>query len=145
MGVAYGLSVSVYSLSVTIFPNSRTQLVKVTDWPVNFTGLSARLTDRPVKVTDCTLTLPTQSVSHVQSGSPYLGQARYLLRQACLINRQAGKCNRQAVKLTDRLVARGLKLGSDTRVGNGPRQAGNLQPTLTDHVNIGPDSPKMHG
>ena len=24
-----------------------------------------------------------------------------------------------------------------------PRQAGNLQPTLTDHVNIGPDPPKM--
>ena len=35
-------------------------------------------------------------------------------RQACLINRQAGKC-------TDRPVARGLKLGSDTRVGNGHR------------------------
>ena len=72
-------------------------------------------------------------------------------RQACLINRQAGKCNQQTIKLTNRLVARGLKLGSNTRVGNGrrnftdsPRQAGNLQPTLTDHVNIGPDSPKMH-
>ena len=75
-------------------------------------------------------------------------------RQACLINQQAGKCNRQAVKLTDGHVARGLKVGSDTRVGNGhrnikhrndsPRQADNLQPTLTDHVNIGPDSPKMH-
>ena len=25
-----------------------------------------------------------------------------------------------------------------------PDQAGNLQLTLTDHVNIGPDSPKMH-
>ena len=42
-------------------------------------------------------------------------------RQACLIKRQAGKCNRQAVKLTDRPVARGLKLGLDTRVGNGHR------------------------
>ena len=38
-----------------------------------------------------------------------------------MINRQAGKCNRQAVKLTDRPVARGLKLGSDIRVGNGRR------------------------
>ena len=42
-------------------------------------------------------------------------------RQACLINRQAGKCNRQAAKLTDRPVARWLKLGADTRVGNGRR------------------------
>ena len=25
-----------------------------------------------------------------------------------------------------------------------PRQAGNLQPTLTDHVNIGPDPPVEH-
>ena len=67
------------------------------------------------------------------------------------------KCNWQAIKLTDRHVARWMKLGSDTRVVNGhknikhvwyfidsPRQAVNLQPTLTDHVNIGPDSPKMH-
>ena len=37
------------------------------------------LTDRLAKVTDCTVTLPAQSVSHhIQSGSPYLGQARYL-------------------------------------------------------------------
>ena len=42
-------------------------------------------------------------------------------RQACLINQQAGKCNRQAVKLTNTPVARGLKLGSDTWVGNGRR------------------------
>ena len=61
-------------------------------------------------------------------------------KQACLINQQAGKCNRQAVKLTDRLVAMWMNLGSDTRVGNGrrnikhvqtdsPRQAGKL-PTM---------------
>ena len=50
-------------------------------WPVNFTGLSGILTDRPAKVTDCTVTLFGLSVSpHVQSGSPYLGQAGYLLQ-----------------------------------------------------------------
>ena len=62
-----------------------------------------------------------QSVCHqVQSGSPYLGQAGYLI-QACFINRQAGKCNRQAVKLTKSPVARWMNLGSVTRVGNGRR------------------------
>ena len=95
--VVYGLSVSVYGLSVTNFPDSATQSVKVTNWPVNFTGLSGTVTDRPAKVTDCTVTLPVPSVSHhIQSGSPYLGQARYLL--------QTG------------LFDRGLKLGLDTRV-----------------------------
>ena len=70
--IVYGLSVSVYCLSVTNFPDSRTQSVKVTDRPVNFTGLLGTATDRPVKVTDCTVTLPLWSVSHhVQSGSPY--------------------------------------------------------------------------
>ena len=68
-------------------------------------------------------------------------------RQACLINRQARKCNRQAIKLTDWLVTRGLKLGSDTKVGNGLIYH-RLSPTdrelETDHVNIDPDSPKMH-
>ena len=59
------------------------------------------------------------------------------------MNRQAGNCNQQASKLTDRPVARGLKLRSDTRGSNGhryikhvryftdsPRQAGNLQKTV---------------
>ena len=79
--VVYGLSVSVYGLLVTNFPDSRAQSVKVTDRPVNFTGLSGTVTDRPAKVTDCTVTLPAQSVSHhIQSGSPYLGQAVYLLQ-----------------------------------------------------------------
>ena len=79
--IVYGLPVSVYGLSVTIFPDSRTQSVKVTDWPVKFTDLLGTLTDRPAKVTDCTVTLPTRLVSHhVQSGSPYLGQAGYLLQ-----------------------------------------------------------------
>ena len=83
--VVYGLSVSVYGLSVTYFPDSRTQSVKVTDWPVNFTGLSGTRTDRPAKVTDCTETLSVRSVSHhVQSGCPYLGQARYLLQTGLL-------------------------------------------------------------
>ena len=64
-----------------MFPNSRIQSVKVTYWPVNFTGLSGTLTDRPAKVTDCTVPLPAHSDSHhVQSGSPYLGQAGYLLQ-----------------------------------------------------------------
>ena len=55
--------------------------VKVTDWPVDFTGLSGTLTDRSAKITDCTVTLPAQSVSHhIQSGCPYLGQAGYLLQ-----------------------------------------------------------------
>ena len=63
-----------------IFPTLE-QSVKVTDWPVNFTGLSGTLTDRPAKVTDCTVTVPARSVSHhVGSGSPYLGQAGYLLQ-----------------------------------------------------------------
>ena len=54
-------------------------------------------------------------------------------RQACLINPQAGKCNRQAVKLTDRPVARGLKLGSDTRAVNGLRNIKyDISPNLLD-------------
>ena len=72
-------------------------------------------------------------------------------RQACLINQQAGKCNRQAVKLTNRPVAKGLKLGSNTRVSNGRKNIKMFDisptlpdiPTLTDHVNIRPDSPKI--
>ena len=32
-------------LSVINFPDSRTQSVKVTDWPVNFTGLLGPLAD----------------------------------------------------------------------------------------------------
>ena len=71
--VVYGLSVSVYGLLVTIFPDSRIQSVKVTNRPVN--------TYRQAKVTDCTVTLQAWLVSHhVQSGSPYLGQAGYLLQ-----------------------------------------------------------------
>ena len=74
---ATGLSFVVYGLSVTIFPNSRTQSIKVTEWPVNFTDLLGTFT----KITDCTLALPAWSVSHhIQSGSPYLGQAGYLVQ-----------------------------------------------------------------
>ena len=97
----------------TNFPDSRTQSVKVTNQPVNFTGLSGTLTDRLAKVTHGTVTLPAQSVSHhVQSGSPYLGQDGHLL-QTGLVS--------LTVKVTNRPVARGLKLGSDTRVCNGRR------------------------
>ena len=76
-------------------------------------------------------------------------------RKGCFINWQDWKCNRQAVKLTDSPVARWMKSGSVTRVSNGcrnikyawhftdsPRQAWKLQLTITDYVNIGPDSPK---
>ena len=64
-----------------IFPILGPSQLKVTDRPVNFTGLSGTLTDRLAKVTDCTVTLPARSVSHhVQSRSPYLGQAGYLLQ-----------------------------------------------------------------
>ena len=70
--------------------------------------------------------------------------------------RQAWKCNRQALKLTDRPVARWMNLGSVTRIGNScknisnmleispthPDRPGNLQPTLTDLVNIVPYSQK---
>ena len=76
----YSLSVSVYGLSVINFPDSRTQSVKVTNWPVNFTGLSGTPTDRAAKVTDSAVILPSWLVSHIQSGSPYLGQAGYLLQ-----------------------------------------------------------------
>ena len=80
--VVCGLSVSVYGLSVTNFPDSRTQSVKVTDRPVNFIGLSGTLTDRPAKVTDCTVTLPARSASyHVQSGNPCMEQAVFLLQR----------------------------------------------------------------
>ena len=68
-----------------IFPTLGPKSVKVTDWPVHFTGLSGTVTDRLAKVTDCTVTLPIRSVSyHVQSGSPYLGQAGYLLQTGLL-------------------------------------------------------------
>ena len=62
--IVYGLSVSVSDLSVTNFPDSRTQSVKVADWPVSCTGLLETVTDRPAKLTDCTVTLLAQSVSH---------------------------------------------------------------------------------
>ena len=120
--IVYGLSVSVSGLSVTNFPDSRTQSVTITNWPVNFTGLSGTVTDRPAKVSDCTVTFPAQSVyHHIQLGSPYWDKPDTCYRQACLINRHSGKCNRQAVKLTGRPVARWMKLGSDTKVGNGRR------------------------
>ena len=83
-----GLSVTVPGLSVSVYcrssktPDPGTQSVKLIDWPGKFTGLSVSLADRPAKVTDCTVTFPTQSVCHhVQSETPYLGQARYLMQR----------------------------------------------------------------
>ena len=116
--IVYSVSVSISGLSVTNFPDSRTRSVKVTDWPVKFTDLTGTVTDRPAKVTNCTVTFPAQSVCHhVQSGRHIWDKPDTWYRQACLINRQAGKCNRQAVKLISRPVARWMKLGSDTRAG----------------------------
>ena len=57
-----GLSVIVYGLSVANFPESGTQMCKLPDWPGNVTGLLGTLTDRLVKVTDCTVCFPGQSV-----------------------------------------------------------------------------------
>ena len=64
--VVYGLCVLVEGVLVPNIPDSRTQSVKVTDWPGKFTGLSGSLTDRPAKVTNCTVTLSREKVSFVR-------------------------------------------------------------------------------
>ena len=65
--------------------DSRTQMLKVPDWPGKVTGLSRTFADGPTKVTNCTLIFPAQSVCHhVQSGSPYLGQAGYMIQTGLL-------------------------------------------------------------
>ena len=87
---------------------------------LNFTGLSGTVTDGPAKVTDCSVTLPA-TLHQVQSEVHILDKPDTWYWQACLINQQTRKCNRQAVKLTERSVARWLKLGSDSRVGNSCR------------------------
>ena len=54
---------------------------KVPDCPGKVTGLSGTFTARPAKVTNCTVISPEQSVyHHIQSGTPYLGQVRYLIQ-----------------------------------------------------------------
>ena len=54
-------------------------MLKVLNWPGKVTGLSGTFTDRPAKLTDCTVISPAQFVYlHVQSRTPYLGQARYI-------------------------------------------------------------------
>ena len=57
-----GLSVIVYGLSVVNFPDSRTETLNVPDWPGKVIGLSGTFTDRPAKVTDCTVCFPGQFV-----------------------------------------------------------------------------------
>ena len=57
-----GLSVSVYGLSVSL-PISRTETLKVPDWPGKVTGLSRTFADRSGKVTDSMVCFPAQSVS----------------------------------------------------------------------------------
>ena len=74
----YSLSVSFQGLSVIKIQDSGTQTLKVPDWPGKLIGLLGSFTDRPAEVTDCVVIYPGQSVfHHVQSGSPYLGQADY--------------------------------------------------------------------
>ena len=76
----YSLSVSLLGLLVIKIPDSRIKLVKVHDQPGKVTGLSGRFIDRLAKVIDCSVISPVcsaQSVCHhIQSRSPYLGQAR---------------------------------------------------------------------
>ena len=74
----YGLSVSICGLSVINFPESRTQLVEVTDWPGNFTGLSGTVTERPAKVTDCNVTLPFFCLSSCTVGKSIFGTSGIL-------------------------------------------------------------------
>ena len=60
------------------FPDSR--MFKVPDLSGKVSGLSGTFTDRPAKVTDCTVIFPAQPVCHhVQAESPYLGQAGYMI------------------------------------------------------------------
>ena len=67
-------------LSVIKFPDYRTQTLKVAKRPEKVAGLSGKFTDRLAKVTDCTVISPAESVClQVQSGAPFLGQARYLI------------------------------------------------------------------
>ena len=55
---------------------------------LQFPGLSVRVTT----VTNCTVNPPAQYVCHqVQSGSPYLGQARYMIHDFTDSCRQARK------------------------------------------------------
>ena len=83
--IVYGLSVSLHCLSVMKVPDSRTQTLKVPDWPGNVAGLWGTFTDRPAKGTDCTVIFPAQSVCHhVQSGSPYFGQAGCVIQTGLL-------------------------------------------------------------
>ena len=71
----YNLSAKLSCLSVIKIPDCRTQMVKVT-----FPGQSGTFTDKLAEVTYCTVCFPTQSVCHhIQSGTPCLVQAGYLI------------------------------------------------------------------
>ena len=86
--IAYGLSVSLYCLSVTKIPDSRTPMLKVPNWPLKLTGPSGTFTDRLAKVTDCTVIFPAQSLCHhIQSESPYFGQAGNMIQTLLLTDR----------------------------------------------------------
>ena len=64
-----GLSVIIYSLLVEKVPDSRTQNLKVSNWPGKVIGLLGTFTDMSAKITDCTVCFPTQSVCHqIHSG-----------------------------------------------------------------------------
>ena len=78
VAIAFGLCVSLQGLLVTI-PDSRTQPLKVPNWPGKLTARSGTFTDRPAKVTYCAVIFPAQSVS------PYLGQARYKIQTDLLL------------------------------------------------------------
>ena len=70
---------------VITIPNSRSEMLKVSEWSGNLTGLSGTFTDRLAKVTDCMVIFPAQSVCHqVQSGSKYLGQAECVIQTGLL-------------------------------------------------------------
>ena len=85
--IVYGLSGSLHGLSVIEIPDSRTQMLKVPDWPGKLTGLSGTFTDRPAEVTNCMVIFPAESVGHhIQSGSPYWDKPDAQYKQDCSIN-----------------------------------------------------------
>ena len=60
--IIYGLSVSLSGLLNEKVPNSRTQTLKVPDWPGKVTGLSGTYTDRLAKVTYCMVIFSPRSL-----------------------------------------------------------------------------------
>ena len=104
------------------------QSVTFTPWPLNMgqTGIIKSqilclLVISHLILHLCNVYLTVLSYLFLKHVFMYFLIMEHLYRQACFINRQDGKYNRQAVKLIDRPVARQMKLGSVTRVGNGRR------------------------